>query len=227
MFNPRVRSYSVRRYYDPPTGQFISVDPAVDQTEAPYAYVNGDPVDGTDPLGLGCFWRICTRAFDPRASLDAWINIGRGATFGLTDRIANSIVPGASCTVPQNSLDQFIGNAAGTLLGGEALGALLRSGRFGAFLGRLRAIDWADQRGSMGFGDYLPARARTYGDFDEAAAHLERFHGIDPRVASARLHAIKDEFGLSGADHVLIDRTGNVYDPVTREWLGSLTQGGG
>jgi hypothetical protein len=47
---------SVRRYYDPQTGQFISVDPLVDQTEAPYAYVNDDPVDAIDPLGLGCGW---------------------------------------------------------------------------------------------------------------------------------------------------------------------------
>jgi hypothetical protein len=58
VINPTVRSYSVRRYYDPATGQFISVDPAVDQTEAPYAYVGGDPVDGIDPAGLGCFLRI-------------------------------------------------------------------------------------------------------------------------------------------------------------------------
>jgi RHS repeat-associated protein len=47
---------SVRRYYDPATGQFISVDPAIDQTEQAYAYVNGDPVDATDPLGFGCGW---------------------------------------------------------------------------------------------------------------------------------------------------------------------------
>jgi hypothetical protein len=48
------RRSSVRRYYDPQTGQFLSVDPAVDQTEAAYTYVNGDPVDTVDPFGLGC-----------------------------------------------------------------------------------------------------------------------------------------------------------------------------
>lgn len=53
VINPRLRGYSVRRYYDPSTGQFISVDPAVDQTEAPYAYVDGDPVNLLDPRGLG------------------------------------------------------------------------------------------------------------------------------------------------------------------------------
>jgi hypothetical protein len=53
VITPAVNGYSVRRYYDPQTGQFLTVDPAVDQTGQPYAYVNGDPVDATDPLGLG------------------------------------------------------------------------------------------------------------------------------------------------------------------------------
>jgi uncharacterized protein RhaS with RHS repeats len=140
----------VGRYYDPATGQFVSVDPAVDRTDAPYKYVSGDPANGTDPLGLGCLFGICTHSFDPMASLDAIVNIGRGATFGLTDQIANLIVPGASCTVAQDSLDQFIGSAATTLLGGEALDALLGSGRFGDLGARLRAVDWADETGSLG-----------------------------------------------------------------------------
>lgn len=46
-------SYLIGRYYDPQTGQFISLDPLVDQTEQPYAYTDGDPVTGTDSNGLG------------------------------------------------------------------------------------------------------------------------------------------------------------------------------
>ena len=49
--------YLVHRYYDPVTGQFISLDPAVMQTGQPYGYANGDPVSATDPSGLsavGC-----------------------------------------------------------------------------------------------------------------------------------------------------------------------------
>jgi len=49
----------VRRYYDPTTGQFLSVDPAVDVTGTPYVYTAGDPVNGSDPLGLFCLG-LCT-----------------------------------------------------------------------------------------------------------------------------------------------------------------------
>ena len=45
------RPTSVGRYYDPATGQFLTVDPLVDETGQPYAYTGGDPVDATDPTG--------------------------------------------------------------------------------------------------------------------------------------------------------------------------------
>ncbi|HXO11823.1 MAG TPA: RHS repeat-associated core domain-containing protein, partial [Mycobacterium sp.] len=40
------------RYYNPATGQFVSVDPDVAGTGEPYGYAGGDPVDNTDPDGL-------------------------------------------------------------------------------------------------------------------------------------------------------------------------------
>jgi trimeric autotransporter adhesin len=46
--------YLVNRYYDPQTGQFISVDPAVSLTHVPYSYANGDPTNAKDPTGLTC-----------------------------------------------------------------------------------------------------------------------------------------------------------------------------
>ena len=44
--------YLVNRYYDPSTDQFLSVDPLVDQTGQPYVFVNDNPLNATDPLGL-------------------------------------------------------------------------------------------------------------------------------------------------------------------------------
>ncbi len=42
----------INRYYDPSTGQFISVDPLVAETGQPYAFTGDDPLNRTDPLGL-------------------------------------------------------------------------------------------------------------------------------------------------------------------------------
>jgi RHS repeat-associated protein len=70
------QSYPVRRYYDPQSGQFVSVDPLVDQTEAPYAYVNGNPVNGTDPLGLGFWSRVGHVGAALYESADAFVGYG-------------------------------------------------------------------------------------------------------------------------------------------------------
>jgi hypothetical protein len=109
---------AVARYYESQTAQFLTRDPAEAQTRSPYGYVAGDPLDASDPSGLFCIGSVCT-GFDPSAGLDAIVNIGRGASFGLTDKIANWISPGASCTVDQNALDQFLGGAATTVVFGE------------------------------------------------------------------------------------------------------------
>lgn len=44
--------YLQNRYYDPATGQFLSVDPEVRSTPQPYAYATGNPVSQTDPTGM-------------------------------------------------------------------------------------------------------------------------------------------------------------------------------
>ena len=73
----------------------------------------------------------------------------------------------------------------------------------------------------------LPPNARSTLDEDEVFRRLERFHGIGKTVASQRLHELKRKSGRQPNDDVMFDLTGNVYDPATRTWLGSLTEGGG
>ena len=46
------RKSLIGRYYDPATEQFLSVDPLVNETGTPYAFTDGDPVNGSDPSGL-------------------------------------------------------------------------------------------------------------------------------------------------------------------------------
>ena len=43
--------YLIGRYYDPATGQFLSVDRIVRETHAPFEYASDNPVDLTDPTG--------------------------------------------------------------------------------------------------------------------------------------------------------------------------------
>jgi RHS repeat-associated protein len=56
--------YLRARDYDPSTAQFLTVDPQVDTTRQPYAYVADDPLDSTDSSGLapcstGYDWQSC------------------------------------------------------------------------------------------------------------------------------------------------------------------------
>ena len=44
--------YLRAREYDPATGQFLSIDPAVVTTGAPYSYAADNPIDQGDPFGL-------------------------------------------------------------------------------------------------------------------------------------------------------------------------------
>ncbi|HVC98912.1 MAG TPA: hypothetical protein VND64_34925 [Pirellulales bacterium] len=72
----------------------------------------------------------------------------------------------------------------------------------------------------------LPRHAKRLDSAGELYARLERFHGIDPELASERLHEVKEEQGYGAADNVIFDFTGNLYDPESLEWIGSLTEGG-
>ena len=50
--------YLRARWYDPATGQFTSVDALVALTGEPYSYAGGNPVNGSDPSGLGAYPQI-------------------------------------------------------------------------------------------------------------------------------------------------------------------------
>lgn len=57
----------------------------------------------------------------------------------------------------------------------------------------------------------------------DAFEHLAENHGLDPTVASHRLHVLKTLGGMGPADDVVIGKTGDVYNAATGEHLGTLT----
>lgn len=50
--DPSGLQYLINRYYDPTTGQFLSMDPLVEQTSQPYEYARDNPINFDDPSGL-------------------------------------------------------------------------------------------------------------------------------------------------------------------------------
>ncbi len=84
--------YLRARYYDPATAQFLTRDPIEALTQQPYQYAHGDPLDETDPSGLGCGW---TSPWDCGPSLqqvgDWAAGFGDTVTFGGTKQIRRLI----------------------------------------------------------------------------------------------------------------------------------------
>jgi RHS repeat-associated protein len=68
--------YLINRYYDPATGQFISVDPAVAQTLQPFEYAAGNPVSNTDPtgmVGVSYYWSHVTLWWNLGETWEIWV----------------------------------------------------------------------------------------------------------------------------------------------------------
>ena len=95
--------YFISRYYDTVTGQFISVDPDVSQTQDPYGYADGDPVTITDPTGaVPGDWKISgERCRRDNLQNAAWCDLKLGVWAGYdgveTDQITVTLTvnPGA------------------------------------------------------------------------------------------------------------------------------------
>jgi uncharacterized protein RhaS with RHS repeats len=73
--------YLRARWYDPQTGQFLSIDPLQALTQHAYEYANDSPLNGTDPTGL-------ISASDVGNAL---AGVAAGATGGLSTDVLGAV----------------------------------------------------------------------------------------------------------------------------------------
>ncbi len=116
------------RWYDPASGQFLSVDPAVAITGATYDYAGDNPTDNIDPTGLfqicGPFGIGCVNV-NPVAGAEGAVNFAAGfanaATFGVFGISQPFCGAGLNASYDIGELD----------FGAEALAATAGAGLFG------------------------------------------------------------------------------------------------
>jgi RHS repeat-associated protein len=110
--------YLRARDYDPTTGQFLTVDPAITTTHQPYAYAGNNPLQNTDPSGL-CWLsdKICDGL---KATGSTTLGVLDTATGGVSTKLFAHFFPGAACELTHNNFFKA-GQWAPLLLGGTAL----------------------------------------------------------------------------------------------------------
>jgi RHS repeat-associated protein len=104
--------YLRARYYNPQTGQFLSVDPALALTNSPYSYVDGNPVNRADPSG---------RLFGFDSLLGAAIG-GVVGTVAGTAGYLTSVATGQQQWSLRGQLGATFGGLVGGAVGGACVG---------------------------------------------------------------------------------------------------------
>ncbi|MEU6851532.1 RHS repeat-associated core domain-containing protein [Actinacidiphila alni] len=139
--------YLRARYYDPATALFLTVDPDVQTTLSPYAYVNGNPLNDFDPTGLFGWhsitkhWRgitqvaivvtatvaagLCTAATAGACAGAGGILISAG--IGAAASVANYEIGGGPHTVKGAAQQAAIGAGGYGAAAGVGKGAMLLS----------------------------------------------------------------------------------------------------
>ena len=106
----RTPDRSINRYYDPTTDQFISVDPAVVQTNQAFAFVNDNPLNATDPLGLKGWY--CIGGVSHYYAGNKYGKVGGGKCKVTVKQVVNDAVTAIANSQVNVNIVQACGNLA-------------------------------------------------------------------------------------------------------------------
>ena len=89
--------YLIHRYYDPTAGQFLTVDPDLATTSAPYSYSGGNPVSVSDPSGLS-WYNPFSWSDNTWSTVHTVIGLAAKPIYGFADGAINALGAYASAT---------------------------------------------------------------------------------------------------------------------------------
>ncbi len=140
------------RYYDPSTGQFLSVDPLVGVTGQAYQYSYDDPVNETDPTGLGpCLFGICL-GFHPGNALKGLANFAAGlGNFAVSTATLGNVHISAPYCGGLLGISSDIGNWTGLIEAGLAGGEGAGAEEAGTYAGEQATAHGAERLAQAGF----------------------------------------------------------------------------
>jgi RHS repeat-associated protein len=212
------------RYYDPASTQFLTVDPLTSVTGQPYGYTAGNPLNATDPNGMGC---------DPNQEEDGQEQEMSGAPSDCVPPV--SFAPPPTHTVGAASNPDVPPKVTGV---DEALGLLPRAGiavigknlpgspydlggyapRFGEFILQ-DVLFWADQEQIEGCPD--PEAEHWARNEAVLTATMSRGQPILDSYTTSDGELITTNAGpdtFLGRERNLLRQAGWSYSPFTRMW---------
>ncbi|GAA5039764.1 hypothetical protein GCM10025738_30750 [Microbacterium fluvii] len=207
------------RDYDPDTGQFINVDPALDTTKQPYTYAGNNPVQYTDNTGLD-FWS------DLGTNLAAFgAGVLNGATFGLSGLIMSAVIPGYDCFVQENQGFYAAGDVVGMVASTVAVSVVSAGGLGAAALGARVAVSAAAKVGAGAVRSAV--RITTAKSLPRVAATTSSRNLAlsTPKVASGKLQNLVDNLYKGTANPNRVG-SGTTMDAVRSELSTGVATGG-
>jgi RHS repeat-associated protein len=188
-------TYLRARSYDPASGQFTTVDPALETTGEPYAYAADDPINGSDPSGLD------THGYC----------LGAGATIGPvqvsgsvcivksdTDEIGIELTVGHSAGVTSNVIKMFIeaikNNPAGVLTNAlaEAGHVAYQSSNASEVCGLAGPFEY--EHAEVGFGLTVGAESFTNGSVEGKAYEVGDGDGFTASITHGESETVVIRF---------------------------------
>lgn len=179
--------YLRARYYDPGTGQFLTVDPLFDVTRERYGYVGGDPLNGSDPSGL-------------LLGIDNLIAGGVGGVGGFLGSIGSQLIGTGTVNWTKVGISSAAGAAAGAAFAtcGWCAGAAAGFVNDAATqLYEKKTLDWRTiNRGELAA---ATISSGAFGSIFDLPIQLDKAMGVATSRTAARLWSIFAGTGGAGA----------------------------